>query len=100
MQQNFSYANFFLNMNGNAYFDRLLFITERTNSGVRVSANKADFINLNFLSFGYNFKEQLDGKTWKSLNVSLVARNLLQKKKHLEDYQASKTIGLAISAGF
>ncbi|WP_316817757.1 hypothetical protein [Pedobacter nyackensis] len=98
MQQNLFYANFSLRTNTAAYFNHPVFSAPI--NGNRI-LEKASFINLNYLSFGYNFKEQLGGgATLKNLNVSFVARNLTQKKKNLNDYTLSKTIGVAINASF
>lgn len=100
MQQHFSYANFSLNMNANAYLNHQ--VLKHTNVGGNITTviEKADFINLNYLSLGYNFKDQLGAGTLKNLNVSFVARNLTQKKKHIENNLFSKTVGIAINANF
>lgn len=101
MQQNFSYANFSLSLNGSAYFNHPVPDYENTTSSmVSLKIEKATFINLNYLSFGYNFKDQISGKKLKELNVSFVARNLVQEKKHIVNNTLSKTFGIALNASF
>jgi hypothetical protein len=65
-----------------------------------LNIEKTTFINLNYLSFGYNFKDQISGKKLKELNVSFVARNLVQEKKHIVNNTLSKTVGVALNASF
>ncbi len=101
MQQNFSYANFYLSLNGSAYFNHPVPNYKNiTSSMVSLKVEKTTFINLNYLSFGYNFKDQISGKKLKDLNVSFVARNLVQEKKHVVDNTLSKTVGIALNASF
>lgn len=95
MQQDLFYANFSLRTNTAAYFNHPVFSL----SGAGM-IEKATFINLNYLSFGFNFKDQIGGAALKNLNVSFVARNLTQKKKQLNDYTLTKTVGIAINASF
>lgn len=101
MQQNFSYANFSLSLNGSAYFNHPVLNHSNTNSSMAsLNIQKTTFINLNYLSFGYNFKDQISSKKLKDLNVSFVARNLAQEKKHVIDNILSKTVGVALNASF
>jgi hypothetical protein len=100
-QQNFSYANFSLSLNGSAYFNHPVLNYVNANSSMAsLNIEKTTFINLNYLSFGYNFKDQISGKKLKELNVSFVARNLVQEKKHIVNNTLSKTVGVALNASF
>lgn len=100
MQQGFSYANFSLNMNAAAYFNHPVYKVENLAGRPTVKMEKSTLINLNYLSFGYNFKDQIAGAALKNLNVSFVGRNLVQKKKLVEDDVFSKTVGIALNASF
>lgn len=100
MQQGFLYANFSLNMNVAAYFNNPVFKVDYMAGRPTVNIENTTFINLNYLSLGYNFKDQLKGAALKNLNVSFVARNLLQKKKNSENNVFSKTVGIALNASF
>lgn len=100
MQQHFSYDNFSLNLNGSAYFNHPVISPDYSGNMVLLRSEKATFINLNYLSFGYNFKDQISDKKLKDLNISLVARNLVLDKRYVNDVILSKTVGIALNASF
>ncbi|MCD0490535.1 hypothetical protein LPB86_20010 [Pedobacter sp. MC2016-14] len=100
MQHDLFYANFSLSTNTAAYFNHPVFSSNLVGNGALRTLEKASFINLNYLSLGYNLKERIGGATLRNLNVAFVARNLTQRKKNLSDYTLSKTLGLAVNASF
>ncbi|RQO67387.1 hypothetical protein DBR43_22890 [Pedobacter sp. KBW06] len=96
MQHQFAYGNFSLDVNGYAYFKQPETFLEY-GSVLKLNTRKATYLNLNFLSLGYDFKSVMSNKTFKGFRVNVIGRNIVQHQKESMLGKMPRTVALALS---
>lgn len=97
MQHQFAYGNLSLDVNGYAYFKQPEAFIEYEPS-VKLNTKKTTYLNLNFLSLGYDFKSVMSNKTFKAFRVNVIGRNIVQHQKESMLGKMPRTVALALTA--